>query len=135
MIREQSSDSDNINDQEHEPLKMLVSSGQVIAFYTNDSNYDYYLLKVTKSLHTSTKSTRDEWGTDLPAGTEIFGGFYYDKVSPQKYRLLNKKYAIVPAASLIFICAEIDSKPFIEISELLHSDILTCVEDVNMSLM
>lgn len=61
MIREQFSDLENLNNQEHEPLKVLVSLGQMIALYSNDPICDYYVIKVT--LHTPTV---------LTVGTTIF---------------------------------------------------------------
>ena len=47
-------------------------------------------MKVTKSLHTSTECTRDQWETALPTGIEMFGGYYYNQLSTQMYRLLKK---------------------------------------------
>jgi hypothetical protein len=116
---------------EAEPLKNLVSEGQVVALFTDDELCEYYLMKVTHPLSSSTKVTKDQWGAVIPQNTEVFTGLYYDKVGENRYSLIRSPYAIVPAASILYICAQIDSsKDTIKVPEYLHTSILECM---NMS--
>lgn len=46
-----------------EELSELVSSGQVIAVYTDDPNSDYYLIKVMDCPHVLGVDTTDSWGS------------------------------------------------------------------------
>ncbi|KAH3692104.1 hypothetical protein DPMN_193916 [Dreissena polymorpha] len=109
----------------------LVSEGQVVALFTDDELCEYYLMKVTHPLSSSTKVTKGQWGAVIPQNTEVFTGLYYDKVGENRYSLIRSPYAIVPAASILYICAQIDSsKDTIKVSEYLHTSILECV---NMS--
>ncbi|KAH3830141.1 hypothetical protein DPMN_103379 [Dreissena polymorpha] len=48
---------------EAEPLKKLVSGGQVVALFTDDELCEYYLMKVTHPLSSSTKVTKDHVGS------------------------------------------------------------------------
>ena len=91
-------------------------------------------MKVTEALHAASNCKRDQWGTFLPAGTEMFAGYHYDKVNAKKYSPLKHQYAVVPVASPIFVCTEIDSKQCIKIPDELNFVILTCVEEVNASM-
>ncbi|KAH3790123.1 hypothetical protein DPMN_168318 [Dreissena polymorpha] len=51
---------------EAEPLKNLVSEGQVVALFTDDELCKYYLMKVTHPLSSSTTVTKDQWGAVIP---------------------------------------------------------------------
>ena len=72
--------------------------------YTDEVGANYYLMKVTKAINTTTKCVRDSWVTTIVKGSEIFEGLYYDFVSTIHYKLGPKECAVVPAASLLYVC-------------------------------
>jgi hypothetical protein len=49
---------------------------------------------------------------EYPSGFQIFRGYYYDnsRKDPLTYKLIQRKPAIVPALSLLFICADVEAK-------------------------
>ena len=117
---------------EREELSELVSSGQVIAVYTDDPDSDYYLLKVKDCPHVLGVDTTDSWGSILPTGTSVISGLYYDNKtsSPLYYKLVSKKKAIVPTESIIYICSEIDASRNIQLHEDIHLSILQCLNEL-----
>lgn len=132
MIVERS-DTDNTSNECIAPevsAKHLVSQGHLIALFTDDASCDYYLMKVTKPLFISDKNTKDQWGATIPSNTEMFSGLYYGKTDNtlQTYTIIKKRTAIVPAASLLLICAQLDSKNTITIPENLHMSIIDCAK-------
>lgn len=112
------------------PMTSLVSCESIIAVFTDDSDYDYFLLLVKKTLNVLSKSSTDSWGTRLPRGTEVFSGLYYDRqADPLQYKLIEKKTAVVPADSLVYICAELNGTAILSLPESIHLDILECINE------
>ena len=68
-------------------LKSLVSVGSVVAVFTDDSDFDYYLLLVKKKMLTLNRDSADSWGTNLVRGTEVFIGLYYDRRSDKSFNI------------------------------------------------
>ncbi|OPL20828.1 hypothetical protein AM593_09181, partial [Mytilus galloprovincialis] len=98
--------------------------------FTDDSDYDYFLLLVKKTLNVLSKSSTDSWGTRLPRGTEVFSGLYYDRqADPLQYKLIEKKTAVVPADSLVYISAELNGTAILTLPESIHLDILKCINE------
>ncbi len=115
-----------------QPMKELVSTDHIIAVVADDANLDYYLLFVQTSMYKLKKETRDHWGSSWPAGTEVFRGLYYDQIvgNPLQYRRIPKKFAIVPADSVIYICSELHAQPQLMLPEHVHLNILACVDEI-----
>jgi hypothetical protein len=47
------------------------------------------------------------------------------------YKLIQRKPAIVPALSLLFICADVEAKNKVTISEETHLNILSVLDNMN----
>jgi hypothetical protein len=123
------------NNCNEESLSDLVSKGHVIAVYTDDQDYDYFLLKVQEPVHVLESEKTDSWGSTLPAGTEVITGLYYDnnKKKPLSYKLIPKLKAVVPATSVIYICSELDAITNITLEEDVHLTILNAINEILMS--
>ncbi|CAG2242717.1 unnamed protein product [Mytilus edulis] len=95
-----------------------------------DDEEEYYMLKVEKSMETLRIDTTDSWGSLLPVGTPVFRGLYYNKMnSPFQYRLVNRK-AVVPAASVVYICSEVTANNVIRITEETHLNVLEYINEI-----
>ncbi|CAG2215128.1 unnamed protein product [Mytilus edulis] len=130
MKREYRADAQENEENEQVSLQELVSVGQLVALYTDDDEEEYYMLKVEKSMETLRIDTTDSWGSLLPAGTPVFRGLYYNKTnSPFQYRLVNRK-AVVPAASVVYICSEVTANNVIRITEETHLNVLECINEI-----
>ncbi|XP_063425376.1 uncharacterized protein LOC134708659 [Mytilus trossulus] len=64
-----------------EDISDLVSINSVVAVKTDDDNFDYYLMKISKGSHVLNSAESDSWGATYPPGFEVFRGHYYDKIS------------------------------------------------------
>ena len=66
MERQINHNTDQWDEQSEEapvtPLMSLVSVGSVVAVFTDDSDFDYYLLLVKKNIFTLSKDSTDSWG-------------------------------------------------------------------------
>ncbi|CAC5360376.1 unnamed protein product [Mytilus coruscus] len=111
----------------------LVSSGQVIAVYTDDPNNDYYLIKVMDCPYVLDVDTTDSWGSNsnMLTGTNVISGLYYDNKtsSPLSFKLERKKKAIVLTESIVYVCSEIDATRTIQFHEDIHLSILQCINE------
>ncbi|CAG2231019.1 unnamed protein product [Mytilus edulis] len=117
-----------------EDISDLVSINSVVAVKTDDDNFDYYLMKISKGSHVLNSAESDSWGATYPPGFEVFRGHYYDKISdndPLKYKLLKTKTALVPTKSLLYILADVDASYRITISEDTHLDILSVLDNLD----
>ena len=129
MIEEGAEATEEESLQREHCVKSLVSPGQVIALYTDDSTANFYLMKVTRPLSITTSSVTDTWGTSLPKGTEIFEGLYYDLEHGFSYKLIPNRRAVVPAAALVYVCAEIEASSSIILPKSLYVDIMSTVAE------
>jgi hypothetical protein len=91
------------------------------------------MLKVTSGLETLSTTEKDRWGVEYPSGFQIFRGYYYDnsRKDPIAYKLIQRKPAIVPALSLLFICGDVEAKNKVTISEETHLNILSVLDNMN----
>ena len=91
------------------------------------------MLKVTSGLETLSTTEKDSWGVEYPSGFQIFRGYYYDnsRKDPLAYKLIQRKPAIVPALSLLFICGDVEAKNKVTISEETHLNILSVLDNMN----
>lgn len=106
-------------EEEEEELKALVGEDHIIAIFTDDPMNDFYLMKVTHTLYSSGRPTSDQWGAYIPEHTDMFQGQYYNRVSSRsyEYKLIESPPCVVPAASLMLICSEIEAEKSILLSE------------------
>ena len=90
-------------------------------------------LKVTSGLETLSTTDKDSWGVEYPSGFQIFRGYYYDnsRKDPFRCKLNQRKPAIVSALSLLFICADVEAKNKVTISEETHLNILSVLDNMN----
>lgn len=137
MVTEQSITSDTVAaelDDKDDSIAELVSEGQVIALYADDTEHDYYLLKVQETVHTLESETTDSWGATLPAGIQVITGLYYNnnKQNPLSYKLVSRTRAVVPASAAVYICSELDAKPNIVLQEDVHLNILHAINELFM---
>ena len=90
-------------------------------------------LKVTSGLETLSTTEKDSWGVEYSSGFQIFRGYYYDNSRKDllTYKLIQRKPAIVPALSLLFICADVEAKNKVTISEETHLNILSVLDNMN----
>ena len=79
MDRQINHNTDQRDEQSEEvpvtPLKSLVAVGSVVAVFTDDSDFYYYLLLVKKTMFALNKDSTDSWGTNLVRGTEVIVDF------------------------------------------------------------
>ena len=110
-----------------------MSVNSVVAVKAEDENFDYYLLKVTSCPEILKSTEEDSWGVTYPSGFHVFRGYYYDKLNrnPLTYKLVTRKIAIVPALSLVYICADVVPTNKITLSEDTHLDILAILDDLD----
>lgn len=111
-------------------IRQLLATGLVVAVQTEDPNYEYYLLSITKTAYKLRKDCTDSWGATYRQGCHVICGNYYDKMERHadfEYRLLKRK-AVVPLSSVVHICSEITSSDMIVIPEELHLCILDKVD-------
>ena len=134
LVEEPSNNADNEDNFERsENTTELVSSDSVVAVKAEDDNVEYYMLKVTSGLETLSTTEKDNWGVECPSGFQIFRGYYYDnsRKDPLTYKLIQRKPAIVPALSLLFICEDVEAKNKVTISEETHLNILSVLDNNN----
>ncbi|KAH3826842.1 hypothetical protein DPMN_128754 [Dreissena polymorpha] len=113
---------------EADPFENLVLEGQVVALFTGDELCEYYLMKVTHPLSSYTEVTKDQWGAVIPQSTEVFTELYYDTVGEKRYSLIRSPNAVVPAASILNICAQVDSrKDTTKLTKYIHISLLELV--------
>ena len=84
-----------------------------------------------KTSYSLDKISQDMWGCEFLPSANVVCGFYYDKIksSPQKYKLLKNKLAIVYTVAVRYICAGIESKSKITISDDMHEEIIEVMKD------
>ena len=115
------SNEDNIYEDDLIPIYERVNVGDIIAVVAVDE--DFYLLEVTLKCRTL-KS--DDYNTSYNKGTKVIEGRHFGRsgTSLLQYRLLQRHKALVPALSVVYICAEITPGKVIRIPEIVHRSIL-----------
>jgi hypothetical protein len=116
---------------ETEKLQELVTEGDIVAVFTDDSDEDYYLLKVTTAAESLSQEQHDDWGNNFLRGAEVLVGLYFEKTGSLSYRLIRRKRAIVHAVAACYIIADIrDTAGLLTLPEDMHLDILASVASV-----
>lgn len=123
------SDTPLEDEPEPENLSSFIENGSVIAVLADDSEYEFYIMKVNKKAFTLANESHDVWGGIFPAGAEVIQGLYYDrcKRNPLLYRLIPRKLAFVYSVAVRYICVELNPSKLITIPEQLHLDIIKSV--------
>ena len=114
-----------------EAIKNLATKHATVAIASADRGEDYYLLQVTgDGPEILSKEETDDWGATYPPGAEIIRGWFLTRNgntrSSYQYKLVVDKKAVVYAATVRYICPELNvsGKHTYQISEELHLDIL-----------
>ncbi|XP_062578884.1 uncharacterized protein LOC134240823 [Saccostrea cucullata] len=129
--------SHDINDavdetNEYHPLSELVSKGCILALLSEES--DYYLFKASSKSTVLEQDETDKWGASYKSGDEVLRGKYFiqSKENPLKFKIHQKKSAIVPVKSILYMFSKnelpINGNEII-LSEDTHLSILQSVID------
>ncbi|CAG2219360.1 unnamed protein product [Mytilus edulis] len=130
MTREDELNRENdFEDEDETEIKDLVNRGCIIAVVVDDPNDDDFLLKASGKAQVLSVDTTDKWGAHFLKGSEIIRGLYFNKLTVEdgmvKFKLLQRKTALVPAVSTRFICMELNIS---------NEGILTMPEDTNLAI-
>jgi hypothetical protein len=101
------------DDIEIEKLSDFITEGTAFAVLcTGDDSNDFYLLKATSKSTVLRKSKSDRWGGSFTAGSSIIYGKYFAKKenSILEYQLIKRPTAIVPSASVLYLCQNVSLK-------------------------
>ena len=113
-----------------EVIKDLAAKHAIVAIASADRGEDYYLLQVTSDGPEVLEAEEsDQWGASYPPGSEVMRGWFLIGNTrgkpPYKYKKNVQKQAIVYAATIRYICPELNENEHIyDIPEELHLDIL-----------
>ena len=108
----------------------MARKGSVVAIASGDSEKDYYLLKViADEPEILEHPLRDTWGAHFPAGARVLKGLLEKSVRQldnQLYKIVEDKPAVVYAATVRFICQDLeyDTSNQYVITLRLHEEIL-----------
>jgi hypothetical protein len=91
----------------------LACKDTVVAVASGDIGEDYYLLKVTADgPEDLNHPLTDDWGAEYPPGAKVLRGLFLEKCkrlqNSQLYRVLKDKVAVVYAATVRYICQELE---------------------------
>ena len=118
----------------------LITKDSTVAIASGDASADYYLLKVLSDQpEILERPVKDAWNVHYPTGAEIIRGFFYDRVncdssSPDLcYKLISDKIAYVYAATVRFICSDLQEclvgeSTLFKVLEAEHLDILNSLD-------
>ena len=108
------------------PLEELIQPTSIVALFTDDTDYDYYLMKITSTPVTLKRNTKDGWGITHQKGSKIVKGFYFENIQnqPLKFRLVKNIHACAPVLSVKHILISSSDNDNLELSESDHLDIL-----------
>ena len=112
-------------------LKKLLQPNTIVALFTDDPNFDYYLMKITADTKILKHKIKDDWGITHDKGTEIVKGYYFENQpnKPFKFRLVKNVLACAPVLSVKHILIHSSTCDTLELSEADHLDILDSMED------
>jgi hypothetical protein len=104
-----SSDTDDAED-ENAPLSDLISKKAIFAVLCEDTQYDFYLVKANSESFTLNHDKTDSWSVRFNSNSNVIEGNYFQSIDgdPLKFSLIRRKLALIPAASVVFICDEDD---------------------------
>ncbi|XP_021351030.1 uncharacterized protein LOC110448874 [Mizuhopecten yessoensis] len=122
------------NEDQDTDIKGMLTTGDIIAVFTEDVTSDYYLIKVTSPTHKLIRCTEDDWGNNFQRGSEVIEGHYFDQLDafPLRYKLRRGKVAIVYAVAAVYILTDSTMKyNKLQLKEEEHLDILACVNVIS----
>ena len=104
-----SSDTDDAED-ENAPLSDLISKKAIFAVLCEDTQYDFYLVKANSESFTLNHDKTDSWGVRFNSNSNVIEGNYFQSIDgdPLKFSLIRRKLALIPTASVVFICDDDD---------------------------
>lgn len=92
----------------------LTCKGCTVAIASADQGEDYYLFKLSEDGPFILDSLlKDDWGSEYPSGAKVIKGNFLVKSgscdhSSQAYRLIEDRIAVVYAATVRFICQDLE---------------------------
>ena len=94
--------------EQNESIADLITEGTIFAVFCDDDGHDFYLLKATSESIISQENESDEWGASFPRGSSVIRGMHFAKKNFEvlKYKHLKRSLAIVPTASVLYICQD-----------------------------
>lgn len=128
IMQHESSPITDVPNETDTPFNELVQPGVILAVYTDDVNYSYYMVKCTGARTMIETEETDSWGNTFPPGADVVTGLYFDKVkeSHLKYKLLHGKPVIIPFAAVRFVCIGlVNENNKLSVTEELHREILS----------
>ncbi|CAC5371794.1 unnamed protein product [Mytilus coruscus] len=125
---------DDENDNEY-TMSDLIVEGTVLALYTEKENAEFYLLRASSCPEKLRTSEVDDWGVSFRKNTKIIRGQYFKSDlnrSKLSYKLIRRKKAIVPEASVIYISPQlrVNSRFALTFPETVHLDILSVLDEM-----
>ncbi|CAC5375357.1 unnamed protein product [Mytilus coruscus] len=123
---------DDENDNEY-TMSDLIVEGTVLALYTDEENAEFYSLRASSCPEKLRTSEVDDWGVSLKKNTKIIRGQYFKSDlngSELSYKLIRRKKAIVPEASVIYISPQlrVNSRFALTLPETVHLDLLSVLD-------
>lgn len=106
-----------------------VQKGDLVSIYTDDNDYDYYLLKATQKCRELTESANDDYNNYFQGSSTVISGQYYAKVDRNTYKLITNKTAIVSASSVLSIVDEVKALRKITIPENVHENLIGWIDE------
>lgn len=81
---------------ENESVSDLVTIGKCGGRTSDDDEYDYHLMKVSKVPFQLERVENDDWGNTFLVGANVVRGYNYNrrKQNPFKYELVRRRVAI-----------------------------------------
>jgi len=119
-----------VNDDQNENIADLIAEGNIFAVLCDDDKHDFYLLKATSGVQTLQRKETDKWGASFPSNASVIRGLYFTKKenSILQYKLIKHPPAIVPSASVLYICQDSSiNNNSLSLMESENSNILECV--------
>ena len=127
-IRPKAADCDN-NIEMPYSVAESVKIGDLVVVYTDENEYDYYLLKATSVLCQLDANEQDSWNNVFPKHADVIRGLYYEKRESMRYKLIPKKTALISSNSVLCVLTEVKAKMNVEIPEPLHESLLSWAEE------
>lgn len=113
------------------PLCELITKHTIFAVLCDDDDKcDYFLLRAqTESFELENLET-DSWGVSYDRGTNVIkGNFFSQGPNPLNFKLIKRKFALVPSYSCLVICVDATlTNRMLTLTEDTHQSILKCVE-------
>lgn len=106
-----------------------VKKGDLVVVYTDDTEYDYYLLKATHNYSELQQSEQDDWNNCFGKNTGVVRGQYYDKTGPGSYKIISTKTALISAHSVLCVLPEVKAMSKVFIPDHIHASLISWAEE------